>query len=130
MLPNPKLIMTSQVPALGAAVAANADARRRCEAKTREMGCLGCFWEMILIDLELISYLVKYGSSDMFIFKIWNRMRSLENSLDDFGEDPGEICKGRPKFPKKNMSWGSSLKIPEVRQSPQGKPVSFRQELP
>jgi len=77
-----------------------------------------------------ISYLVKYGSSDTFIFKIWNRMRSLENSLDDFGEDPGEICKGRPKFPKKNMSWGSSLKIPEVRQSPQGKPVSFRQELP
>jgi hypothetical protein len=48
-----------------------------------------------------ISYLVKYGSSDMLIFKIWNRMRSLENSLDDFGEDPGEICKGHPKFPKK-----------------------------
>jgi hypothetical protein len=57
---------------------------------------------MILIDLELtISYLIKYGSSDMLIFKIWNRMRSLENSLDDFGEDPGEICKGHPKFPKK-----------------------------
>jgi hypothetical protein len=128
MLPNPKLIMTSQVPALGAAVAANADARRRCEAKTREIGCFGCFWEMILIDLELtISYLIKYGSSDMLIFKIWNRMRSLENSLDDFG---GEICKGHSKFPKKNMSWGSSLKIPEVRQNPQGKPVSFRQELP
>jgi len=74
-----------------------------------------------------ISYLVKYGSSDMLIFKIWNRMRSLENSLDDFG---GEICKGHSKFPKKNMSWGSSLKIPEDRQNPQGKPVSFRQELP
>ena len=54
---------------------------------------------MILIDLELtISYLIKYGSSDMLIFKIWNRMRSLENSLDDFG---GEICKGHSKFPKK-----------------------------
>ena len=24
------------------------------------------------------------------------------------------------------MSWGSSLKIPEVRQNPQGNPVSFR----
>jgi len=29
-------------------------------------------------------------------------------------------------FPKKKMSWGSSLKIPEVRQNPQGNPVSFR----
>ena len=62
MLPNPKLIMTSQVPALGAAVAANADARSRCEGKTREIGCFGCFWEMILIDLE--TYYIISG-------KIW-----------------------------------------------------------
>ena len=42
----------------------------------------------------------------MLIFKIWTRMRSLENSLDDFGEDPGEICKGHPKFPKKENVMG------------------------